>query len=104
MPLFRDVNGRFYEISQDLLDKSEVKKDAMDEAFRKQHVSGVQIPRQDGQCGCEDAAQAAPSAQTPTIILNQYFGAAIPTVRHAPNLPSDIQLAHYGTTIDNPKN
>lgn len=100
MALFRDIDGRFYELPKELLDKHEIKKEAMDQQFRQSPVSGVQVPRQEGQGSCCEA----PAGQPSTIILNQYFGIPAPTGQFMQsNLPSDIQLAHYGTTIDNPK-
>lgn len=101
MPLFRDIDGRFYELPKELLDKHEVKKESMDQTLRQSPVSGVQIPRQEAQAGgcCE-----GPTAQPSTIILNQYFGMPVAAGQFMqPGLPSDIQLAHYGTTIDNPR-
>jgi hypothetical protein len=73
----------------------------MDQTLRQSPVSGVQIPRQEAaQAGCCDGPPKQPS----TIILNQYFGMPVATGQYMqPNLPSDIQLAHYGTTIDNPR-
>lgn len=100
MALFRDINGQFYDIPQDVLDNHAVKKECMDQEFRKQHVSGVQIPRPQTQSSCGDTARTAPT----TIILNQYFGATPAMGQFVQDsLPSDIQLAHYGTTVDNPR-
>jgi len=100
MALFRDINGQFYDFPQDVLDKHVVKKESMDQDFRKQHVSGVQIPRPQSPSVCCDPAGANPS----TVIVHQYFGVAGPMGQFVQDtLPSDIQLAHYGTTVDNPK-
>lgn len=99
MALFRDVQGRFFEIPEEILKDYEVKKEAMDQEFGKKNVVGVQVPRPETQfCGPDMGV-----AQQPGIVVYQFFGQQGPMVKPSDVLPSDIELAHYGTTIDNPK-
>lgn len=99
MALFRDIEGRFYEFPKDILERCEVKKELMDAEFRNKPVVGVQVPRPQAQAACADAP-----GQFPGLVVNQYFGAVPNDVKGGVGvLPSDIELAHYGTTIDNPR-
>ncbi len=99
MALFRDVQGRFFEIPEEALKNYELKKEAMDREFGKKNVVGVQVPRPETQCCGPDMV----IGQQPGIVIYQYFGQQGPPMKPADVLPSDIELAHYGTTIDNPK-
>jgi hypothetical protein len=99
MALFRDVEGRFYEIPKDVLACHEVKKEQMDNEFGKKPVVGVQIPRPEAQL-----ADTQNMGRFPGIVVNQYFGVTPEALGGAvESLPSDIEFAHYGTTVDNPK-
>jgi hypothetical protein len=99
MALFRNIEGRFYDIPDTVLACHEVKKEAMDKEFGKKPVVGVQVPRPEAPTNGIEAM-----GRVPNIIVNQFFGPTMsPTSLPAATLPSDIELAHYGTTIDNPK-
>ncbi len=99
MALFRDIEGRFYEIPKEILEQHEVKKAVIAEDFRNKPVVGVQIPGPEAQSPVTDMM-----GQTPGIVVNQFFGVN-PGQMNCPaeSLPSDIEMAHYGTTVDDPK-
>ena len=96
MTLFRDIEGLFYEVPEQALKQYEVKKESLDEALREKPVVGVQIPRPRGN-------GSGKTSSMPGIVINQYFGSPpLQSEEQQECLPSDIELAHYGTTIDNP--